>query len=177
MPMFRRALNVLAAAGLIGTIAGAPPVWAQGFSGGLSGMSGMSVQGSGVSVTPNIYTPSYYQPPQRFRDLTVTGRVGTDKSSAVKIGKVVRLSLDGKDIPMQLDTEVPTEDVEFDPNATYAQDLYRAMLTKRVEVVGRESLRNQIEDAARTGEPVRIYGYVFNPTSPYLVVKSVKEPR
>ena len=80
--MFRRALNVLAAAGLIGTIAGAPPVWAQGFSGGLSGMSGMSVQGSGVSVTPNIYTPSYYQPPQRFRDLTVTGRVGTDNSTS-----------------------------------------------------------------------------------------------
>jgi hypothetical protein len=120
------------------------------------------------------YRPGFEMMPQRFRDLNVTGRVGVKPGSKPLHSTMIRLSLDGHEIPMQLDTERQSADLQFNPDESYARDLYRSILTKRVEVVGQENLRGQIAEAAEQSRPLQIEGYVFDLSSPYLVVKSVK---
>jgi hypothetical protein len=145
-----------------------------GFAGG--GVHIGAVTGGGVSVgVPFIPAEtSSAMSPQRFRDLNVTGRVGVKPGSQPLHATTIRLTLDGHEIPMQLDTEVQSAELEFNPDDSYARDLYHSILTKRVEVVGRQNLRDQIAAAAEESKPLQIEGYVFDRTSPYLVVKAVK---
>jgi hypothetical protein len=139
-------------------------------AGGLGGITGpVSV---GVPFIPTSGGSSAMSP-QRFRDLNVTGRVGVKPGSQPLHSTTIRLTLDGHEIPMQLDTELQSAELQFNPDDTYARDLYRSILTKRVEVVGRQNLRDQIAEAAEQSKPLQIEGYVFDRTSPYLVVKSV----
>jgi len=154
-----------------------------GFGGG--GMSGGGFAGGGVragglgGITGPVsigvpFRPGYEMMPQRFRDLNVTGMVGVKPGSQPLHSTTIRLTLDGHEIPMQLDTELQSAELQFNPDDSYARDLYRSILTKRVEVVGQENLRDQIAEAAEQSKPLQIEGYVFDRTSPYLVVKSVK---
>jgi hypothetical protein len=155
-----------------------------GFGGG--GVSGGGFAGGGVHVgavsggAVSVGVPfipgetSSAMSPQRFRDLNVTGRVGVKPGSQPLHATTIRLTLDGHEIPMQLDTEVHSAELEFNPDDSYARDLYHSILTKRVEVVGRQNLRDQIAAAAEESKPLQIEGYVFDRSSPYLVVKSVK---
>jgi hypothetical protein len=46
-------------------------------------------------------------------------------------------------------------------------------LTKRIEVVGPQELRDQIEQAADRWKPLQIQGYIFGRATPFLVVKAV----
>jgi hypothetical protein len=144
-----------------------------GFAGGGVRAGGLGTISGPVSVgVPFI--PSSAMAPQRFRDLNVTGRVGVKPGSQPIHSKTIRLTLDGHEIPMQLDTELQSAELQFNPDDSYARDLYQSILTKRVEVVGRENLRDQIAGAAEQSKPLQIEGYVFDRTSPYLVVKSVR---
>ena len=120
------------------------------------------------------FIPGFEMMPQRFRDLNVTGMVGVKPGSQPLHSTTIRLTLDGHEIPMQLDTELQSAELQFNPDDSYARDLYRSILTKRVEVVGQENLRDQIAEAAEQSKPLQIEGYVFDRTSPYLVVKGVK---
>ena len=145
-----------------------------GFAGGGVHAGGLgAVTGTGGSIG-FPYRPGFEMMPQRFRDLNVTGRVGVKPGSQPLHATMIRLTLDGHEIPMELDTEVHSADLEFNPDDSYARDLYHSILTKRVEVVGRENLRDQIAEAAEQSRPLQIEGYVFDKGSPYLVVKSVK---
>jgi hypothetical protein len=147
-----------------------------GVSGG--GFAGGGIRGGGGGVSVGVpFIPaetSSAMSPQRFRDLNVTGRVGVKPGSQPLHATTIRLTLDGHEIPMQLDTEVQSAQLEFNPDDSYARDLYHSILTKRVEVVGRQNLRDQIAAAAEESRPLQIEGYVFDRSSPYLVVKSVK---
>jgi hypothetical protein len=154
-----------------------------GFAGG--GVPGGGFAGGGVhpggigAVTGPVsvgvpFIPSPAMATQRFRDLNVTGRVGVKQGSQPLHSTMIRLTLDGHEIPMQLDTELQSSELQFNPDDSYARDLYRSILTKRVEVVGRQNLRDQIAEAAEQSKPLQIEGYVFDRSSPYLVVKSVK---
>ena len=156
-----------------------------GIGGGGGGISGGGFAGGGVhpgeigGITGPVsigvpFRPGFDMMPQRFRDLNVTGRVGVKAGSQPLHSTMIRLSLDGHEIPMQLDTERQSAELQFNPDDTYARDLYRSILTKRVEVVGQENLRDQIAEAAEQSKPLQVEGYVFDTTSPYLVVKSVK---
>ncbi len=150
-------------------------VGAGGFAG--SGVSPGSVSLSGSAVpglSPANGLAPLFAMPQRFRDLNVVGKVGIKPTSLPPNATVVRLRLDGQEIPMRLDTELQTAELQFDPNAGYARDLYRSILTKRIEIVGQQSLRDQIAQAAAESKPLQVEGYVFDRTSPYFVVKSVK---
>jgi hypothetical protein len=161
------------------TTAGAFPGAGGGFGGaGFSGLSPGSIgslSGAGVPGMngPNGLGPTFTMP-QRFRDLNVTGQVGVRPGSQPLHATMVRLSLDGREIAMRLDTETQGAELEFNPGDAYARDLYRSILTKRVEVVGRQDLRDQIAQAAEQSRPLLIEGYVFDRTSPYFVIKSVK---
>ncbi|HKN00077.1 MAG TPA: hypothetical protein VJX23_06140 [Candidatus Binataceae bacterium] len=155
-----------------------------GFSGGGIGGGGMHAGGfsggpiSGSNISPGISAGmpigAGAMAPQRFRNLDVVGQVGVVQSKLPANAAVVRLRLDGRDIPMRLNTEEQSAELQFDPNASYAQDLYRSILTKRIEVVGEQSLRDEITEAAAQSKPIEVEGYVFHRSSPYLVVKSVK---
>jgi hypothetical protein len=112
--------------------------------------------------------------PQRIRDhLNVTGLVGISEKKPISSGPIVRLGLDGHDIPMRLDMELDGVELQFDLNENYARDLYQSILTKRIEVVGPQELRDQIAQAADQWKPLAIQGYIFGRTSPFLVVKAV----
>ena len=154
-----------------------------GFGGG--GIAGGGFAGGGVrpgglgGITGPVsvgvpFVPGFDMMPQRFRDLSVTGRVGVKPGSQPLHSTMIRLTLDGHEIPMELDTEVQSADLQFNPDDSYARDLYHSILTKRVEVVGQENLRDQIAQAAEQSRPLQIEGYVFDRSNPYLVVKSAK---
>lgn len=135
--------------------------------------------GSGFQVTPSpsmtmqMMNPMPGMPPQQFRNLNVAGDVGLKESDFPAGSKIVHLRVDGHDVYMRLDTELHDAELQFDPNAGYARDLYRAILTKRIEVVGQQDLRDQIMASADKAQPIKVRGYVFDRTSPFLVVKSV----
>jgi hypothetical protein len=131
-----------------------------------------------IGGTPSAANPASMAPvferPQRIRDhLNVTGLVGISEKKPISSGPIVRLGLDGRDIPMRLDTELDGVELQFDLNENYARDLYQSILTKRIEVVGSQELRDQIAQAADQWKPLAIQGYIFGRTSPILVVKAV----
>jgi hypothetical protein len=150
-----------------------------GVGGGMGGIGGGGMPGIGGGGLPAANVASGLGPifrmPQRFRDVNVAGQVGVDQSKLPATATIIRLRLDGRDIPMRLDTELQGADLQFDPHEGYARDLYQSILTKRVEVVGDQDLRDEVARAAETDKPLRIEGYVFDRTSPYLVLKSIKE--
>lgn len=164
--------------GAVGGGGGGGGFGAGGISGG--GFAGGGVRAGGLgAITGPVsvgvpFRPGYEMMPQRFRDLNVTGMVGVKPGSRPLHSTTIRLTLDGHEIPMRLDTELQSADLQFNPDDSYARELYRSILTKRVEVVGQENLRDQIAEAAAQSKPLQIEGYVFDRTSPYLVVKSVK---
>ena len=152
-----------------------------GFGGGGIGGAGTGVSAGGFGlggapgVSPGVsgLGPTFIMP-QRFRDLNVVGQVGIDPSKQPPNATIIQLRLDGREIPMRLDTETQGAELVFDPNDAYARDLYRSITTKRVEVVGQEALRNEVAQAADQTKQLQIEGYVFDRTSPYFVLKSVK---
>jgi hypothetical protein len=156
---------------------------APSFAQGAGGIGGVKIGApSGLQANPgpsmNMGLPPVFniqRTPQRFRDLNLAGRVGVDVSKLPPDAKVVRLHLDGREIPMRLDTEFHSAELQFEPEASYGRDLYRAILTKRVEVVGAANLRGELQSAAEHGRQAEVEGYVFDLSSPYLVLKSVKQ--
>jgi hypothetical protein len=112
--------------------------------------------------------------PQRIRDhLNITGLIGISEKKPISNDPIVHLGVDGHDIPMRLDTQLDGVVLQFDLNENYARDLYQSILTKRIEVVGPQELRDQIEQASAQWKPLEIQGYIFGRTSPFLVVKAV----
>jgi hypothetical protein len=154
--------------------------------GGMGGMGGMGgIGGGSIKITPGIggglpaanvaSMAPVFDRPQRIRDhLDVTGLVGISEKKLVSNGPIVRLRLDGRDIPMRLDTELDGVVLQFDLNENYARDLYQSLLTKSIVVVGQRDLRDQIAQAADKWKPLVVEGYVFGRASPFFVVKSVK---
>jgi hypothetical protein len=142
-------------------------------AGSMSGMSARSI-GGGLPVNSAGPMSPIRVMPQRFREMTVVGQVGVDPAKLPSSATIIRLRLDGREIPMRLDTEMHGAAIQFDPHAGYASELYRSVLSKQVEVVGEQALRDDIADAADHSKSMRIEGYVFDPASPYFVVKSAQ---
>jgi hypothetical protein len=116
-----------------------------------------------------------FERPQRIRDhLNITGLIGISEKNPIAHGPIVKLGLDGRDIPMRLDTQMDGVELQFDLNENYARDLYESIVTKRIEVVGPRELRDQIEQAADHWKPLEIQGYIFGRASPFLVVRAVR---
>lgn len=129
------------------------------------------------NLNVNAFFPDGSTAPQRYRDLKVAGKVAAPGAKVPKDARVVRLSVNGRIIPMALDNEVASSVLEFGPNQRYAKDLYDSILTKRITVVGDQFETSRIIDAASSQKPLVIEGYVFDRMAPYMVVKSVGEPQ
>jgi len=144
-------------------------------AGGMGGAIRITPRIGGAPSANNVASMApVFDRPQRIRDhLNVTGLVGISEKRPISNGPIVRLGLDGRDIPMRLDTQLDGVELQFDLNENYARDLYQSVLTKRIEVVGPQELRDQIEQAADQWKPLEIQGYIFGRTSPFLVVKAV----
>ena len=144
-------------------------------AGGMSGPIRITPRPGGALPAANAASMApVFDRPQRIRDhLNVTGLVGISEKKPISSGPIVQLRLDGCDIPMRLDTQLDGVELQFDLNENYARDLYQSILTKRIEVVGPQKLRDQIEQAADQYKPLEIQGYIFGRTSPFLVVKAV----
>ncbi|HYA35105.1 MAG TPA: hypothetical protein VEF03_05770 [Candidatus Binataceae bacterium] len=134
--------------------------------------------GPGASGGPgaNFFAPTNITSPQRFRDMTLTvdGHLKSPGDASTD-GRTMRLHVDNQDIQMVLAVDMRSAELAFGTNEDYARDLYHSLLTKRVEVIADDFTRDRIIKAADAGKPLEINGYVFDPTFPYLVVKSVRE--
>jgi hypothetical protein len=130
-----------------------------------SGTGGFGMQN--ILISPRLSE-------QRYRDLKVVGRVPVDPNKLPAGARIVRLRVNEQEIAMRLDTETSGGELEFLPDEEMARDLYRSILTKRIEVVGDAGLRDRIVAAAGTTQAIEVEGYVFDRMSPYLVVKRVE---
>ncbi|MDO8431617.1 MAG: hypothetical protein Q7S58_04320 [Candidatus Binatus sp.] len=162
---------------------------AQGIGGGGVGTGGVGAGGFGAGGAPiggipgvapnNLVITNRPGPQQRFRQITLAGRIPTDPAKTVAGAKIVRLSVNGEIVPMTLDTESSSAELLFDPDFDYGRQLYEAILTKPVTVIGDERLRSEISEAASSppanARVLKIDGFVFDRLSPYMVVRSVED--
>jgi hypothetical protein len=181
----QKTIALVVAAGAI-VVGASFPAFAQGHGGGGigAGMGGFGgfAGGAGVNapgMSPNnLLIPNRPGPQQRFRQINLAGHIPADPAKTSAGTKIIRLSVNGEIVPMALDTETSSADLQFDPESDYGRQLYQAVLERPVTVVGDERLRSEIVEAASTPagrRVVKIDGYVFDRLSPYMVVRSVKD--
>ncbi len=147
-------------------------------AGGLTPMPGINVGVNGGSVgqlpesalssNPDNSAQSYYG------ELHIAGKVAAG-ATLPPGATLVQLRVNGRIIPMALDTRMATEQLGANPSDEYNKSLYNSVLYKQMVVIGNADLRNQITAAADSSTPLVLHGYVFDRTSPYFVVRSVSQ--
>ena len=113
--------------------------------------------------------------PDHYHEIKIVGRLAKDESGFTIDRQIVRMRVDGRDIPMSINGDAMSESLQFDQGDELGQDLYRLILSKRLEVVGDQKLRAQIANAAAANpsKPVVVDGFVYDRMTPYLVLVSV----
>lgn len=145
--------------------------------GGLPGIAGAIPMGGPLpSLGVNLFQPSMWTAPQRYRDLKVAGRVVRPGNQVPPGSRIVRLNVEGKEVPMAIDTETSTADITFAADEQYARELYRSILTKRIRVIADDFTIARIQSAVAADAPIVIEGYVFDRFSPYMVVRKAEAP-
>jgi hypothetical protein len=168
-----------------------------GFSGGGAGMSSMGAIGfSGFAVSslsmnrviggrpdkpsvPGMGTlsaiPFPTQDPNHYHEIKLIGQFTNDESGLTVDRQIVRMRVDGRSIPMSIDGDQMSNSLQFDEGDELGQNLYRLILSKQLEVVGNQQLRAQIAEAAAANRSKQIVvdGFVYDRTTPYLVLVSV----
>ncbi len=129
---------------------------------------GSSINGSQTLVFPT-------NDPDHYHEIKIVGRLARDESGFTIDRQIVRMRVDGRDIPMSINGDAISENLQFDQGDELGQDLYRLILSKRLEVVGDQKLRTQIAKAAAANpsKPVVVDGFVYDRMTPYLVLVSV----
>ena len=140
--------------------------------GGISGFTGAPSNGVGTLINMNTYLYD-----RHFRELKLAGQVPAVPEKLPSGARIVQLRVNGQNVPMALDSELGSGELEFEPGERYAEDLYKAVLTKSVAVVGDAQLRDRIIAAAGKSQPIEIEGAVFNTATPYFIVKSVEDAK
>ena len=115
--------------------------------------------------------------PNHYHEIKIVGRLAKDESGFTLDRQIVRMRVDGREIPMSINGDAMSESLQFDQGDELGQDLYRLILSKRLEVVGDQKLRAQIADAATANpsKPVVVDGFVYDRMTPYLVLVSVDD--
>jgi hypothetical protein len=113
--------------------------------------------------------------PNHYHEIKIVGRLAKDESGFTLDRQIVRMRVDGREIPMSINGDAMSESLQFDQGDELGQNLYRLILSKRLEVVGDQKLRAQIADAATAhpSKPVVVDGFVYDRMTPYLVLISV----
>jgi hypothetical protein len=131
--------------------------------------------GSGINGPQTLVFPT--NDPDHYHEIKIVGRLARDESGFSIDRQVVRMRVDGRDIPMSINGDAISENLQFDQGDELGQDLYRLILSKRLEVVGDQKLRTQIAKAAAANpsKPVVVDGFVYDRMTPYLVLVSVND--
>jgi len=161
---------------------GMPSAGGMGFSGlAISPLSISRVMGGrpskpSVSSTGVLETiPFPTQDPNHYHEIKLIGRFTQDESGLTVDRQIVRMRVDGRSIPMSIDGDQMSNSLQFDQGDELGQNLYRLILSKQLEVVGNQQLRARIADAAAANRSKQIVvdGFVYDRTTPYLVLVSV----
>src|SRR5580700_8890211 len=130
-----------------------------------------SVSSTGVLET----IPFPTQDPNHYHEIKLIGRLTQDESGLTVDRQIVRMRVDGRSIPMSIDGDQMSNSLQFDQGDELGQNLYRLILSKQLEVVGNQQLRARIADAAAANRSKKIVvdGFVYDRTTPYLVLVSV----
>ena len=115
------------------------------------------------------------QDPNHYHEIKLIGRFTQDESGLTVDRQLVRMRVDGRSIPMSIDGDQMSNSLQFDQGDELGQNLYRLILSKQLEVVGNQQLRARIADAAAANRSKQIVvdGFVYDRTTPYLVLVSV----
>ena len=196
--MIGKLLALLAAAmslAMTATIAAAAgPGGFGGASGGMASMGAIGLSGFAVSPLsmsrvmggrpskPSVPSmgiiqaiPFPTQDPNHYHEIKLIGRFTDDESGLTVDRQIVRMRVDGRSIPMSIDGDQMSNSLQFDQGDELGQNLYRLILSKQLEVVGNQKLRAQIADAAAANrsKQIEVDGFVYDRTTPYLVLVSV----
>ena len=156
-----------------------PSAGGMGFSGlAISPLSISRVMGGrpskpSVSSTGVLETiPFPTQDPNHYHEIKLIGRLTQDESGLTVDRQIVRMRVDGRSIPMSIDGDQMSNSLQFDQGDELGQNLYRLILSKQLEVVGNQQLRARIADAAAANRSKQIVvdGFVYDRTTPYLVL-------
>jgi hypothetical protein len=132
---------------------------------------------NGVGSTTNGTRPLVFptNDPNHYHEIKIIGRLAKDESGLSIDRQIVRMRVDGRDIPMSINGDAMSDSLQFDQGDELGQILYRLILSKRLEVVGDQKLRAQIANAASANpsKPVVVDGFVYDRMTPYLVLVSV----
>jgi hypothetical protein len=141
----------------------------------MGGRSGGGVGGAMTSSLPLLRFPT--NDPNHYHEIKLIGRLAKDQSGLTIDQQIVRMRVDGRSIPMSINGDAISSSLQFDQGDELGQMLYRMILSKELNVVGDPKLRNQImEDAAATPpKQVLVDGFVYDRTTPYLVLVSVED--
>ena len=117
------------------------------------------------------------QDPNHYHEIKLIGQFTNDDSGLTVDRQIVRMRVDGRSIPMSIDGDQMSNSLQFDQGDELGQNLYRLILSKQLEVVGNQKLRAQIADAAAANRSKQIVvdGFVYDRTTPYLVLVSVAD--
>lgn len=191
--MSRKAVAIFAAASMLAisaTVVNAMGPGAMGAGRGVSGMGSMNsstlmnrirvntrraVSSSGVP-TSGLRTLTFpTNDPDHYHEIKLIGRLAKDESGLTVDRQIVRMRVDGRTIPMSIDGDAMSNSLQLDQGDELGQTLYRLILSRQLQVVGDRKLRTQITDAAAASrsKPVLVDGFVYDRTTPYLVLVSV----
>lgn len=137
---------------------------------------GGSFNGAGSRIEgPTLVFPT--NDPNHYHEIKIVGRLAKDESGLSIDRQIVRMRVDGRDIPMSINGDAMSDSLQFDQGDELGQILYRLILSKRLEVVGDQKLRTQIANAATANpsKPVVVDGFVYDRMTPYLVLVSVAD--
>ncbi len=183
---FAMTATIAAAAGPGGAVGGG--------GGGMSSMGGVGFSGFAVSQPsisrimagrpgkPSVPSmgsvsaiPFPTNDPSHYHEIKLIGRFTQDESGLTVDQQLVRMRVDGRSIPMSIDGDEMSNSLQFDQGDELGQNLYRLILSKQLEVVGNQKLRAEIADAAAANRSKQIVvdGFVYDRTTPYLVLVSV----
>ena len=128
--------------------------------------------GAGSSLQP---IPFPTNDPLHYHEIKIVGRLAKDESGFSIDRQIVRMHVDGREIPMSIDGNAMSDNLQFDQGDELGQTLYHLILSKRLEVVGDQKLRTQLAStaAANPSKPVVVDGFVYDRVTPYLVLVSV----
>jgi hypothetical protein len=182
---FAMTATIAAAAGpggFSGGGGGVPSVGAIGFSAFAVSPLSMSRVMGGRPDKPSVPSmgvlsaiPFPTQDPNHYHEIKLIGQFTNDESGLTVDRQIVRMRVDGRSIPMSIDGDQMSNSLQFDQGDELGQNLYRLILSKQLEVVGNQKLRAQIADAAAANRTKQIVvdGFVYDRTTPYLVLVSV----
>ena len=132
-----------------------------------------TVFGGGSNSLQSLTLPT--NDPLHYHEIKIVGRLAKDESGFSIDRQIVRMHVDGREIPMSIDGNAMSDNLQFDQGDELGQTLYHLILSKRLEVVGDQKLRTQLASAAAANpsKPVVVDGFVYDRVTPYLVLVSV----